>query len=59
MSEWFDNQKQSSGNFRQFRQERIETANPRRNLTTEAAKLLRKLEEISEKLKRGGNVQIR
>ena len=31
MSEWFDNQKKSTGNFRKLLQERIEKANPRRN----------------------------
>ena len=59
MSEWFDNQKKSNGNFRQLLQKRIEKANPRRNLTSEEAKRLAKLEAIAEKLKRGANVQNR
>ena len=52
MSEWLDNQKQSSGNFRQLLQERIAKANPRRELTAEQVKRLNKLEAIAEKLKR-------
>ena len=59
MSEWYDNQKQSSSNFRQLLQERIEKANPRRNLTAEEAKRLAKLEGVADKLKRGVNVQNR
>jgi len=58
MSEWYDNQKQSNRNFRQLLQERIEKANPRRKLTTEETRRLRKL-EIADKLKRGENVQNR
>jgi hypothetical protein len=56
MSEWLNNQNQSSNNFRSLLQERIEKANPRRNLTAEEAKRLVKLEAIAEKLKRGDNV---
>ena len=59
MSEWLDNQKQSNSNFRQLLQERIEKSNPRRELTSEEAKRLAKLEAIAEKLKRGENVQNR
>ena len=59
MSEWFDNQKKSSGNFRQLLQERMEKANPRRELTAEETNRLRKLEVIADKLKRGENVQNR
>ena len=59
MSEWFDNQKKQSSNFRKLLQERIEKANPRRNLTTEEDKRLAKLEAIADKLKRGENVQNR
>ena len=59
MSKWFDNQKQSSNNFRKLLQERIEKANPRRELTAEEAKRLAKLEAIADKLKRGENVQNR
>lgn len=59
MSEWCDNKKQSSSNFRKLLQERIEKTNPRRELTDEEAKRLNKLEAIAEKLKRGENVQNR
>jgi len=57
VSEWYDSQKQSSGNFRKLLQERIEKANPRRELTAEEAKRVSKLEAIAEKLKRRKNVQ--
>ena len=57
MSELLNSQKQSIGNIRQLLQERIEKANPRRELTTEEAKRLNKLERIADKLKRGENVQ--
>ena len=40
-------------------QERIEKANPCRNLTVEETKRLAKLETIADKLKRGENVQNR
>ena len=59
MSEWLDNQKKSNGNLNKLLQKRIETANPRSNLTTEEAKCLAKLEAIADKLKRGENVQNR
>ena len=59
MSEWYDNQKQSSGNFREFLQERINKTNPRRTLTAEEQKRLAKLEGIVERLKHGENVQNR
>ena len=59
MSEWYDNQKQSSSNFRKLLQERIEKDNPRRELTVEEAKRLAKLEAITNKLKREENVQNR
>jgi hypothetical protein len=59
MSEWLDNQKKPSSNFRQLLQERIDKANPRRELTTEETKRLNKLEAIADKLKRGENVQNR
>ena len=59
MSEWNDNQNQSISGIHQLLQERIETTNPRRNLTDEEAKRLAKLEAIAEKLKRGENVQNR
>ena len=57
MSEWYDSQKKSSSNFRQLLKERIEKANPRRELTAEETKRLYKLEAISDKLKRGENVR--
>ena len=56
MSEWYDNQKQSSRNFRKLLQERIEKSNPPRKLTAEETKRLSKLESIADKLKRGENV---
>lgn len=59
MSERYDNQKKPNSNFRQLLQERIEKANPRRELTTEETKHLKKLEGIADKLKRGENVQNR
>ena len=57
MSEWLDIQKQPSSNFRQLLRERIEQLNPRRKLTAEETKRLKKLEGIADKLKRGENVQ--
>ena len=59
MSEWYDNQKQSSRNFRKLFQERIEKSNQRRELTAEETKRLNKLEAIADKLRRGENVQNR
>ena len=59
MSEWYDSQTQSSRNFRNLLQERIEEANPRRNLTSEETNRLNKLQAIADKLKRGDNVQNR
>ena len=59
MSEWFDSQKRPRNDFRKLLQERIEKANPRRELTTEETKRLNKLEAIANKLKRGENVQNR
>ena len=58
MSEWHDNKKQVIY-FQKLLQERIEKANPRRELTNEETKRLRKLEGIADKLKRGENVQNR
>jgi hypothetical protein len=43
--------------FSKLLQERINKANPRRKLTTEEEKRLAKLESITDKLKRGENVQ--
>jgi hypothetical protein len=59
MSEWLDNQKNPASNFRKLLQERIEKANPRRELTDEEAKRLSKLKGIADKLRRGENVQNR
>ena len=59
MSEWYDSQKKPNDNFRKLLQERIEKANPRRNLTDEEARRLAKLKTIAAKLKRGENVQNR
>ena len=59
MSEWLDSQKKPASNFRKLLQERIEKANPRRNLTAEEGKRLKKLQAIADKLKRGENVQNR
>ena len=41
MSEWLDNHKKQSSNFRNLLQERIEKANPRCKLTTEETYRLR------------------
>lgn len=57
MSEWLDNQKQSISSIHQLLQDRIEKANPRRELTSEETNRLRKLEDIADKLKRVENVQ--
>ena len=59
MSERLDNQKQSISSIQKLLQERIDKANPRRELTIEEAKRLAKLEAIAEKLRRGENVQNR
>jgi len=59
MSEWYDNQKKPSSNFRKLLQERIGKANPRRTLTAEEHRRLSKIEAIAAKLKRGENVQNR
>jgi len=59
MSEWFDNQKQTSSNFQKLLKERIEKANPRRELTAEETKRLNNLKSIAHKFKRGENVQNR
>ena len=59
MSEWYDNQKKPSSNFRKLLQERIAKANPRRTRTAEEHRRLSKIEAIAAKLKRGENVQNR
>lgn len=48
-----------SKNFRNSLQELVEKANPRRELSSEKAKRLAKLEAIADRLKRGANVQNR
>ena len=59
MSEWYDSQHKPNSYFSKLLQERIEKANPRRELTAEETKRLNKLEGIADKLKRGENVQNR
>ena len=59
MSEWYDNQKQSSGNFCEFLKEKINKTNPYLTLTAEEQKRLAKLEAIAARLKRRENVQNR
>ena len=59
MREWCDSQNKLSSNVEKLLQERIEKANPRRELTAEETKHLNKLEGIADKLKRGENVQNR
>ena len=59
MSEWLDNQKQSSHNFSQLVQQYVDKTNPRRKLTEDETKRLAKLETIVDKLKRGENLQNR
>ena len=59
MSEWFDNQKKPSSNFRKLLQERLDKTNPRRKLAKDETTKLAKLEGIAEKLKRGEHVQNR
>ena len=57
MIQRYESQKQPSNHFRQLLREGIEKSNPRRQLTTDEAKRLIKLEIIADKLKRGENVQ--
>ena len=57
MNEWSDSQKKQISNFRKLLLERIDKANPRRNLTAEETTRLAKLKAIANKLKRGENVQ--
>ena len=59
MSEWYSNQKQSSGNFREFLKEKVNKTNPYLILTAEEQKRLAKLEAIAARLKRRENVQNR
>jgi hypothetical protein len=53
----YDNQTKSNSIIHKLLQERIEKANPRRELTVEEAKHLNKLEAIANKLKRSEKVQ--
>jgi len=48
--ECYDSKKKTGSNLRKLMQEKIEKANPRRQLTTEQAKRLAKLETIADKL---------
>ena len=59
MGEWYESKKKRSDSFRKLLKERMESKNSRRELTTEEAKRLSKLEVIADKLKRGENVQNR
>ena len=59
MSEWLDNQKQSTSTLHKLLHKRNEAVNPRRKLTSEETKRLSKLEGIADKLRRGENVQNR
>ena len=59
MSEWYDSQKQPSSSFQKLLKEYINKANPRHTITAKESKRLSKLEAISDKLKRGENVQNR
>ena len=59
MSEWYDNQRKSNGNFRKLLQERLDKNNPRRKLAKDEATKLAKLKGIAENLKRGENLQNR
>ena len=59
LSEFYGNQKKSTGKLRKLLQERIDNANPRRELTANEAKRHAKLEAKADKLKRGENVQNR
>ena len=59
MSEWYENQIKPKNNFCKLLQEGIEKTNPRRELTTEDAKRLAKLEALADNLRRGENVQNR
>jgi hypothetical protein len=57
MSEWFNSNKQQRSNFGKLLKERMEKANPRRELTAEETNHLAKLEAIVDKQKRGKNFQ--
>lgn len=57
MSDWHDSQKQSSGNFRKFLQERVDKANLRLRLSAEEAKRLNKVKDVADKLRSGKNAK--
>ena len=59
MTEWLDNQKQSSSNVRKLLQDWLEKDNLHREHTHDETKRLAKLEAIADKLRRGENVQNR
>ena len=59
MSEWYDNQRQKGSSLSKLLRKQIEKKNSHRTLTAEEAKRLSKLKTISDKLKRGENVQNR
>ena len=59
MSEWYGSQDKPNSHFHHLLQQDIDKTIPRRELTTEEAKRLSKLEAIADKLKRGENVQNR
>jgi len=59
MTDWYKSQKKPSSNFHKLLKERIDKANPRRNLNSDETRRLTKLEAIADKLKRGENVQNR
>ena len=52
MTEWFDSQSKPNSNLQKLLKERIDKAKPRRKLTAEEARRLKKLEAIAEKLMR-------
>jgi hypothetical protein len=59
MGRWYYNKKTSGSNFSHLLQERIEKARPRCQMTAENANRDRKLDVITDKLKRVENVQNR
>jgi len=59
MSEFHNSQKKPSSNLSKLLQERIDKANPRRELTSEETKRLSKLKTIAARLRCGENVQNR
>ena len=58
MSDWFDSQKSHQATSISCCKSELKKASPRRNLTTEEYKHLAKLETITDKLRRGKNVQL-